>query len=322
MIRSIIEYLNTEIEILGKFNLYGLTDIFTRYSDETISFPAVYRSCGESDAPDFGSALSYHRLTGEIAIEEIESETDPSVERTETYPMRLVLFFKKDIYMADDAYIAIGATKNVANLLGTNNIASLAEDFQLSYVAVKVNSIEVHSEAVWADEFTNVKYSIPSDCCLTAIDYEIEARGNKDCFLNIECGDWFVSVRDLLSTVVLDENGDVIIQVLPGNNYTINLGSLSVQYIWATLPASGTNIVDVNGSTVGTWTDASQISISALSGKSLDEYQVIVDGTRLKWANTDDNINDIDDSLSTGGTIKLFTGRDLFQRGAELFIQI
>lgn len=322
MIRSIIEYLNTEIEILGKFNLYGLTDIFTRYSDEEISFPAVYRSGGESDAPDFSSALSYHRLIGEIAVEEIESETDPSVERTEVYPMRLVLFFKKDIYQSDDAYIAIGATKNVANLLGTNNIAALAEDFQLSYIAVKVNSIEVHSEAVWDDEFTNVRYSIPSDCCLTAIDYEIEARGNKDCFLNVQCGDRYVSVRDLLSTVILDEDGDVIVQVLPGNNYTIVVGDVAVQYIWATLPASGTNIIDVNGNTIGTWTDASQISISALVGKGLDDYQVFVDGTRLKWANTDDTVNDIDDSLSTGGVIKLFSGRDLFQRGAELFIQI
>lgn len=93
-----------------------------------------------------------------------------------------------------------------------------------------------------------------------------------------------------------------------------------MRFIWGTLPTSGTDILDADGESVGTWVSVSEINIPVLNNYPISDYKVFVDENPLRWRNADDSFNDLDDSLTTGGTVILFSGRELFQRGAEICV--
>ncbi len=117
-------------------------------------------------------------------------------------------------------------------------------------------------------------------------------------------------------------SGTGVLQQITGEanlNATFNI-THEMEIIWATLPESGSVIQNKDGVNIGTYTDASEIFINQLTAYDIQDWSAWANEALLKWANADDVLNDIDDSLTVDGTIKLFAGRDLFQRGAELRI--
>lgn len=120
-------------------------------------------------------------------------------------------------------------------------------------------------------------------------------------------------------TVAATISNQISVSATIGATLTINTGS-DVNIISCTLPASGSTITDVDGNTVGTWTATDEISFTALASISLKNIIVEVSGNILRYINSSDTVNDIDDAASTSGTIKLLSGRNLFQRGKEVRI--
>lgn len=187
MIRSTINYINDQIETLGIFtNLHGLTKLWT--SGDQI-FPVVYSGGGDSGAVNFDYSVAslYHRLTGEINITQSEDEfTGCDILITETYPMRLVCYFKNSALGLDDEYSSLRVAANIKNLLPSDDISTVANTFKLSRIEVQVDSIQTDSFEVWGDEFST-EFKVPSDHSLISIDYNIILIGSQSCFEAYAC---------------------------------------------------------------------------------------------------------------------------------------
>ena len=117
-------------------------------------------------------------------------------------------------------------------------------------------------------------------------------------------------------TVAATISNSITVSATIGASLTV----YTMRVITCTLPASGSTITDVDGNTVGTWTGTDEISFTALASVALKNIVVEVSGNILRYVNSSDTINDIDDAASTSGTIKLLSGRNLFQRGKEVRI--
>lgn len=188
MIRSTIEYLNTQIEGLAIFSkLNGLTKLW-RKGD--MVFPSIYSGGGDSEAInfDYSTASVYHRIASEISVEQSE-ETGAGCDIliTETYPMRLVAYFPNLILGEDDAYSALRVSSNLKNLIPSINLTSIASLFRLDGIELAVESINLDSFDVWENEFKGIEFTLPSDKNLISIDYSIILTGSQNCFLNYEC---------------------------------------------------------------------------------------------------------------------------------------
>lgn len=188
MIRSTIEYLNTQIETLNIFSkLNGLTKLW--HKGEQV-FPALYSGSGDSEAINFDYSLSslYHRITGEIKIEQSEEAgAGCDILITETYPLKLVCYFPNLVLGEDDSYSALRVSSNIKNLIPSINLSTIANTFKLDGVELVVNSINLDSFDVWETEFKGIDFTLPSDKNLISIDYSIILTGSQNCFENYVC---------------------------------------------------------------------------------------------------------------------------------------
>ena len=98
-------------------------------------------------------------------------------------------------------------------------------------------------------------------------------------------------------TVAATISNQISVSATIGATLTINTGS-DVNIISCTLPASGSTITDVDGNTVGTWTATDEISFTVLASISLKNIIVEVSGNILRYINSSDTVNDIDDAAS------------------------
>lgn len=98
--------------------------------------------------------------------------------------------------------------------------------------------------------------------------------------------------------------------------------SAEMIYIKFTIPAStGLTFNNyVTGLSAGTYVSPSELTISLLSGKTLRDYEVWVGNNKLNHLNTVAANNHLDPVASTGTTVKLLAGRNLFQPGREVVI--
>lgn len=188
MIRSTINYINSQIETLGIFSkLNGLTKIWKKGDME---FPAVYSGGGDLEAINFDYTLAnvYHRISGSVGIEQSEdSATGCDILITETYPMRLVCYFPNKILGKDDEYSALRVSTNLKNILPALNLTSISNDFQLDSIDIELTGIDLDSFSVFDDEFSGIEYKIPAEYNLIALEYDIILTGSQNCFLNYDC---------------------------------------------------------------------------------------------------------------------------------------
>lgn len=187
MIRSTINYINTQLETLDLFSkLNGLTAVERKTDRE---YPAIY-SGGEKDAInfDFSTGSVYHRLIGSVTISQTEDETEGcEIMMTETYRMRLVAYFPKKVLNNDDAYIELKIANNIKRLLAIHNNTLVQNTYGLYNVTCDVNSIDTDAYSVWSSEFKGIDYRVPSSHCLISIDYSIILTGNTTCFYEYDC---------------------------------------------------------------------------------------------------------------------------------------
>lgn len=225
-----VDYLNILIESLGIFSerkgICVIEEI--RSGDSVITAPVYYNGGGDSEPIDldFNSAILYHRVNGNISRTQEDSDTGCGTNIIETSPMRLVCYFPKSVYQTDNANIEGKVAHNISNLIGQSNIKSLATTLQVDYVNVNVDSIILNKRDVFNSEFSGVEYTVPSNYCLIAIDYDIEIGGDESCFLNYGCDDTPINLQTLIDenicskVTILNSQGDIIAYVTPGDSYT------------------------------------------------------------------------------------------------------
>ncbi len=186
MIKSTIQYINSQLSTL---------DIFSKPNELTTQirklgkvYPGIYEG-NEIDEInlDFSLASVYHRMTGEIEVEQTEDDTTGCDEKlTETYPMRLVCYFPKTAF-DNDAYVELKVANNIKKVLANSNILSVANDFGLYSVETNVKSLQTDAFEVWKNEFDGIDFRVPSSYCLISIDYDIILTGNLTCFHQYVC---------------------------------------------------------------------------------------------------------------------------------------
>lgn len=168
------------------FTLLGLTH--TVYRGEQ-SFPAVYKGGGDSEAInfDFTKANLYHRITGEIDIEQDDDNTNGcGIVTSENYPMVCIAYFPNNLLGTDDSYSPIKIAANIKNKLPAN-LTSVANTLHLHGVDVSLSSLNLDSNDVWGSEFSDVPFAVPSTHTLISITYSITLTGSQNCFTDYEC---------------------------------------------------------------------------------------------------------------------------------------
>ena len=182
MLPSLIEH----IDSLLSFKTNGLTRLEHRGAQV---YPVIYSGGGDAEHVNFDFYISqcYHRQTGETEITDEESDAQGcGVDRTETYPMRLVLYFPNNVLNHDDAYSAYRMSNNVKNSL-PDSFSDIAHTYGLYHIGLEINSINLDSFEVWNQEFQNVEFKVPSDYNLISINYTLTLHGEKDCFSDFTC---------------------------------------------------------------------------------------------------------------------------------------
>lgn len=307
MIKQVLEHINNELEQLGLF-----TKFFTlaeRISKDGISFPAVYEDEFKGIDFDFYQSSLYH-VASEASFDILDSQTGCGTDFNYTIPFKLVGNVKKT-----DKYTLFDMAESVSITLLKSNFKELKRELSAYSVEISVQGFNSNSEDVFSSEFTGVDYK---GADFFSVNYQVSISLSKACAITYDC-DIPVNCGFLR---VYDSDGNVVISGTSCNNYTINIDGNSVRVVYAQIPTSGTTILDAEGNTIGTWTDTSEIEITDLTSLNIWDFDVQVNEVNLVWDNSDDNINSLDDSLTTGGTLKLFTGRELFQRGSQLKIII
>lgn len=305
MIKTVLHHINTQLEQLNLFNKYfTLTEKIKREDKE---FPAIFESEFKGINFDFHPNVIYHRLNGEPSFAEVESQVGCGTDFIYTIPLKLVAYLKQETQ-----YNLLDIGEQIAILLFKSNSSALKTLLNAYSTAITSRNINANSQNVFSEEFSNVNQSTAD---FISVDYDVVINGSKNCLLTLEC-----DPVETCYVKVFDEDGNIILSGTCGNNYTINIDGTILRFIFGTIPLTGTDIQDRNGNSIGTWVDTSEIFIPELVGKNIDQYDVSVDQFPLEWKHADDTINTLDDSLTGAGTLKLFTGRDLFQRGAQIKI--
>lgn len=168
------------------FTLLGLTHVVNKGD---VSYPAVYKGGGDSQGIDFDftKANLYHRITGEIDIEQDDDETSGcGIKTSEDYPMVCVAYFPNNLLGTDDSYSVIKIAANIKNKLPAN-LSSIADTLHLHGVDVSLSSLNLDSLDVWNSEFSGVNFSVPSTHRLISITYTITLTGAQSCFEDYEC---------------------------------------------------------------------------------------------------------------------------------------
>ena len=231
MIHDTVAYINGLLDGLGIFpTRYGITALEQMQSgDNEITTPAFYIGGGDSEAInfDFTTAQLYHRITGEITREEVESDTGCGLNIVQRAPMRVVCYFPRNVYLTDNANIDSKVGQNVASVVSQSNIKTLAASLQVDYVSVQVSGINLDRYDVFNAEFSGVGFTVPSDYGFIAIDYTIEIAGDESCMLAYGCGDAEIDIDELIIdnicpvVTIYNSDGTLNTTVAAGGSYTL-----------------------------------------------------------------------------------------------------
>lgn len=191
MLNNIITYINGKIGELNMFkDIRGLCELI---QVDGKSFPAEYCNNEYKHLDfDFKGSLVYHRQTGQAGIGEADEEQaiscDPFLEKT--YPMKTILYVKKDVFGSDnnDAYVDSKIAENVLNAIYTSNNRTLRNEISVDSISVNVTSVSTDREEIFNDEYPNAeKMVIPYEYAYVSIEYDIVVTGQLSCFNSYTC---------------------------------------------------------------------------------------------------------------------------------------
>lgn len=236
MIKTIIEYNNAKLQLLGYINkVFGLTQRVVKQSEAGDKvYPAEY--CGNGNFTnvtdfDFAQGLSYWKKTGNVRVSESSQESMIGAKRMVvfTYPMQLIISVPKSKLSNDDAYSSDRIANSIAKNLNDNNSALKS---QISARKVEINMTDYNDriEDIFREEMsgTDLKYDYNFD--LVAIDFDIIVELNQSC-LEDECNYYGMTLCEILNKLVNAQNRRDCI--LPEFDFAddLDFNSLSAQQI-------------------------------------------------------------------------------------------
>lgn len=290
MIQVLILYINTLIVSLDVFEeITGLCEIIEKdQNGTTISFPAQYCDNGEYKAVedyDISKGVVYHRLTGNVTEDEIESTTGCETNIKKTYPIRTVGVIKKDILKRknDNNYIDDKIAGNIANSIAHSSVKSLMSSLKAEDISISVSKYSTNRYEIWNEEHKNIPMGLDFEYVYFSVDYSIIVEGSTACFDIYGCDTNAALVNGTITitnSVNCDQVADCMDdRLIAGSGVTLSYNdtlkeltiSSSANAVWGGITGTLSNQTDLQAALNAKLATAS-FTDAAVTGKLITGY--------------------------------------------------
>lgn len=210
MLKTILEYNNAKLELLGYFRTtFGLTDRVVKQMEEGVDiYPAVY--CGNGEFMqvtqfDYECGLAYWRKVGDVGWNKSNAQSLIGGKQLMelTYPLRLIISVPREKLSVDDSYASERLVNSIGKSLNENN-GALKSALQVRTIEVTQASWSDNLQEIFSDEFTGIDLTYSYKYLLLRIDYNVRIEVNQSC-LEQECP-YPIYECDILSRMVNAKN--------------------------------------------------------------------------------------------------------------------
>lgn len=191
MLHSAITYLNGLLASGGWFEKnYGLVVLIRRTEDgDEKQYPAEY--CGNNEytkVTDFSEkrGSTYWRLTGDVAVDQIESPGHPNPISQVTYPLRLFCVVNRSLFSTsnDDAYTEDRLFISIKKQFN-NREKPLRTQTNSVGARLNVNRLVVNQSDLVSNEFVNTDINKHSEYSIMAMDMDLQLQYRDECAVDI-----------------------------------------------------------------------------------------------------------------------------------------
>lgn len=186
MLNVLIPYID---QSLTEFTTnYGLAELVTEVKEENPkTFPAVYSTLNDYKAIEIEKLMSYHRVDGEMNIQETEESTRGCTQGLNiTYPMILLGALPReadcDQYASD--IIANGIASKLKQVRFTKEIKALVKSWSVEII---LKSVSTNRNDIWTKEYRNIPMQANFDVAYFSVSYELSIKADSGCLNLLDC---------------------------------------------------------------------------------------------------------------------------------------
>jgi hypothetical protein len=182
MIQTIIDYLNLRVETLGRIaHLYGITEKRKRSGDDT-AIPYAYVGAGQFEPVDIDNGnAGWWRPRSGFTMEPVEVIGRAVKQQRASYPLRFVAVLRRDLSVADDAFMPSRLAEDISNALNFDN-GDLRNILKALNVEARTSSVEFDASAIWATEFHTSIPDLHYELAMVAVDVTVEVVAKYSCW--------------------------------------------------------------------------------------------------------------------------------------------
>jgi hypothetical protein len=182
MIQTIIDYLNLRVETLGRIaHLYGITEKRKRSGDDA-AIPYAYVGAGQFEPVDIDNGnAGWWRPRSGFTMEPVEVIGRAVKQQRASYPLRFVAVLRRDLSVADDAFMPSRLAEDISNALNFDN-GDLRNILRALNVEARTSSVEFDASAIWATEFHTSIPDLHYELAMVAVDVTVEVVAKYSCW--------------------------------------------------------------------------------------------------------------------------------------------
>jgi hypothetical protein len=182
MIQTIINYLNLRVETLGRIaHLYGITEKRKRSGDDA-AIPYAYVGAGQFEPVDIDNGnAGWWRPRSGFTMEPVEVIGRAVKQQRASYPLRFVAVLRRDLSVADDAFMPSRLAEDISNALNFDN-GDLRNILKALNVEARTSSVEFDASAIWATEFHTSIPDLHYELAMVAVDVTVEVVAKYSCW--------------------------------------------------------------------------------------------------------------------------------------------
>ena len=182
MIQTIVQYLNLRIETLGRIGtLHGVTEKRKRGGDGVI-VPYAYVGAGGFEPVDIDNGnAGWWRPRSGFTMEPVEVMGRAVRQQRATYPLRFIAVLRRELSVADDAFMPSRLAEDIANALNFDN-GDLRGMLRAINVEARASGVEFDAATIWPTEFQTPVHDLAYELAMVAVDVTVEVVGKYSCW--------------------------------------------------------------------------------------------------------------------------------------------
>ena len=240
MIQTIIDYLNLRVETLGRIaHLYGITEKRKRSGDDA-AMPYAYVGAGQFEPVDIDNGnAGWWRPRSGFTMEPVEVIGRAVKQQRASYPLRFVAVLRRDLSVADDAFMPSRLAEDISNALNFDN-GDLRNILKALNVETRTSSVEFDASAIWATEFHTSITDLHYELAMVAVDVTVEVVAKYSCWEG-ECATDFDILRlfNFCDPSVVARLSPTQVECLEGSYTLVNTATPPQTLDSGTIPLGG-----------------------------------------------------------------------------------